>query len=90
MSRLRLFFNNLWDKIRGVEYDLELPQPYPMDKCWDCNTPTPPDCWQRFVVISGKEYSVPHCDVCMDKQEEQIRKANRERFGTDYPTGGST
>lgn len=74
MKKLKNLLRRIWDKICGNEYDFELPPSWPMDRCYDCGVSMTPPYWEKFVEISGKEYSVPHCDTCMEKQEEEIRK----------------
>lgn len=52
------------------------PPLYGTKKCYDCGKEPQPDdnWWHRFVEQDGKQYSVPQCDECGEKMEEEIRK----------------
>lgn len=47
------------------------PEGYGTKNCYDCGKKPPlsdnPDGghWEKFVIISGKDYSVPVCDECI-------------------------
>lgn len=67
------------------EFDLNLPERYGTEKCYDCGQdPRPEDnWWHRFVMIDGKAFSVPQCDACEFIMEQQIKA-----HGNKVPDGG--
>ena len=48
-------------------FDLELPPRYGTNNCYDCGAEAegPQPFWERFIILHGKEVSVPQCDICM-------------------------
>lgn len=54
-----------------------IPESYGTRNCYDCGAEPVEGFgfWERFIIIDGRQWSVPQCDICMNHMFHDNRKA---------------